>query len=88
MDCRIGCGACCVVPSISSRIPGMPGGKPAFTPCVNFNPETGTCGIWSSPEYPAVCRDFTPTREFCGSTSKEAYGLLAEAEDATSPDSD
>jgi Fe-S-cluster containining protein len=27
MDCRIGCGACCIAPSISSPIPGMPNGK-------------------------------------------------------------
>ncbi|MDW3636530.1 YkgJ family cysteine cluster protein, partial [Vibrio sp. Vb0667] len=24
MDCRLGCGACCIAPSISSPIPGMP----------------------------------------------------------------
>ncbi len=28
MDCRAGCGACCTAPSISSPIPGMPGGNP------------------------------------------------------------
>jgi Fe-S-cluster containining protein len=27
MDCRAGCGACCIAPSISSPIPGMPDGK-------------------------------------------------------------
>jgi hypothetical protein len=27
MDCRPQCGACCVAPSISSPIPGMPHGK-------------------------------------------------------------
>ncbi|HFY5777145.1 TPA: YkgJ family cysteine cluster protein, partial [Salmonella enterica subsp. enterica serovar Typhimurium] len=27
MDCRSGCGACCIAPSISSPIPGMPYGK-------------------------------------------------------------
>ena len=29
MDCRAGCGACCIALSISSPIPGMPAGKPA-----------------------------------------------------------
>ncbi|HNV09555.1 MAG TPA: YkgJ family cysteine cluster protein, partial [Dokdonella sp.] len=29
MSCRSGCGACCIAPSISSPIPGMPNGKPA-----------------------------------------------------------
>ena len=26
--CRPGCGACCIAPSITSPIPGMPDGKP------------------------------------------------------------
>ncbi|MCC6439509.1 MAG: YkgJ family cysteine cluster protein, partial [Rhodanobacteraceae bacterium] len=26
MSCRSGCGACCIAPSISSPIPGMPNG--------------------------------------------------------------
>ncbi|MCF5019628.1 YkgJ family cysteine cluster protein, partial [Pseudomonas lactis] len=29
MKCREGCGACCIAPSISSPLPGMPQGKPA-----------------------------------------------------------
>ena len=29
MDCRRNCGACCIAPSITSPIPGMPQGKPA-----------------------------------------------------------
>ncbi|WP_429347626.1 hypothetical protein [Paraburkholderia sp. Clong3] len=27
--CRPDCGACCIAPSISSPIPGMPNGKPS-----------------------------------------------------------
>jgi hypothetical protein len=27
--CRPGCGACCIAPSITSPIPGMPDGKPS-----------------------------------------------------------
>jgi Fe-S-cluster containining protein len=27
LACRSGCGACCIAPSISSAIPGMPQGK-------------------------------------------------------------
>ena len=34
--CRTGCGACCIAPSISSPIPGMPDGKPAGVPCVQL----------------------------------------------------
>ena len=29
MDCRPGCGACCIAPSINTPLPGMPHGKPA-----------------------------------------------------------
>ena len=32
MPCRDGCGACCIAPSITSPIPGMPHGKPAGMP--------------------------------------------------------
>ena len=36
MDCRSDCGACCIAPSISSPIPGMPNGKPANTRCIHW----------------------------------------------------
>jgi Fe-S-cluster containining protein len=31
INCRLGCGACCIAPSISSAIPGMPKGKAVFS---------------------------------------------------------
>jgi Fe-S-cluster containining protein len=37
MDCRDHCGACCIAPSITSPIPGMPHGKPAGIPCVQLD---------------------------------------------------
>jgi Fe-S-cluster containining protein len=41
MDCRPGCGACCIAPSISSPIPGMPVvdgiSKPAGVRCVQLD---------------------------------------------------
>ena len=36
MDCRPGCAACCIAPSISSPIPGMPHGKPAGVRCIQL----------------------------------------------------
>ena len=36
MQCRAGCGACCIAISISSPIPGMPLGKPAGVRCVQL----------------------------------------------------
>ena len=35
--CREGCAACCIAPSISSPIPGMPNGKPAGVRCVQLD---------------------------------------------------
>ena len=37
MDCRPGCAACCIAPSISSPIPGMPHGKPAGVRCAQLD---------------------------------------------------
>ncbi|MBM3421317.1 MAG: YkgJ family cysteine cluster protein, partial [Bacteroidetes bacterium] len=36
MDCREGCGACCIALDISSSIPGMEGGKPAGMRCIHL----------------------------------------------------
>ena len=36
MDCRPGCGACCIAPSISTPMPGHPRGKAAGVACVNL----------------------------------------------------
>ncbi len=85
MECRPNCGACCVVPSISSPIPGMPDGKPAFTPCVHFDAATKTCTIWMTEEYPEVCKEFTPTPECCGASREEALQLLTNLENLTRP---
>ena len=42
--CRAGCGACCIAPSISSPIPGMPNGKPAGVRCVQLDANNLVCG--------------------------------------------
>src|ERR1035437_518821 len=52
--CRPGCGACCISPSISSAIPGMPMGKPAGVRCVQLDDEN-RFQIFGSSERPAVC---------------------------------
>ena len=36
MECRSGCGACCIAPSISGPLPGMPNGKPAGEHCLQL----------------------------------------------------
>lgn len=84
MDCRPGCGACCVAPSISSPLPGMPGGKPAGARCVNLDAD-GLCRLWGTPDYPAVCRSFRPSAWVCGETAEQALALIAALETATDP---
>jgi len=85
MDCRSGCGACCIAPSISSPIPGMPHGKPAGVKCVQLLPDY-RCALFGQPERPAVCVSLRPTQEMCGANREEALTLLATLEFATAPD--
>ncbi|KSW27304.1 MULTISPECIES: YkgJ family cysteine cluster protein [Pseudomonas] len=82
MQCRAGCGACCVAPSISSPIPGMPGGKPAGVRCVQLD-ERNLCRLFGRPERPAVCAAFDADAEACGSSNEEALRILAEWERIT-----
>jgi uncharacterized protein len=84
MDCRSGCGACCIAPSISSPIPGMPDGKPAGVRCVQLLPDF-RCALWGSPERPAVCESLRPSLAMCGETAGEAMVYLAHLEIATRP---
>ena len=83
-ECRPGCGACCIAPSISSPIPGMPAGKPAGVPCVNLDREF-RCRIFGSPVRPAVCGSLRPSAEMCGSCREEALAFLNELERRTVP---
>ncbi len=83
MECRAGCGACCVAPSISSPIPGMPSGKPAGVRCVQLT-EDNRCLLFGRPERPAVCQSLRPSEEMCGATAEEAYANLIRLERATS----
>ncbi|EAQ99137.1 YkgJ family cysteine cluster protein [Congregibacter litoralis] len=80
MNCRKGCGACCIAPSITSPLPGMPEGKPANTPCVNLDMSTYSCGIWGSSRYPAVCEQFTAQEDVCGDSRQDALKLIGDME--------
>lgn len=82
MQCRAGCGACCIAPSISSPIPGMPGGKPAGVRCVQLS-EDRRCRLFGRPERPKVCGDFTADVQVCGSSDTQALLLLDELEQQT-----
>ena len=84
MDCRAGCGACCIAPSISSPIPGMPDGKPAGVRCVQLD-ERNACRIFGMPGRPAVCVSLRPTASMCGASREDAMRILAAMEIATAP---
>ena len=84
MDCRAGCAACCIAPSISSPIPGMPHGKPAGMPCVQLLPDLG-CAIFGQPQRPAVCASLRPQLAMCGSDRDEALAMLVRLEALTAP---
>jgi Fe-S-cluster containining protein len=84
MPCRPDCGACCIALSISSPIPGMPGGKPAGVRCVHLTFED-RCALYGGPERPAVCAALRPMAEMCGSSREEALAYLAALESATAP---
>lgn len=82
MQCRPGCGACCIAPSISSAIPGMPNGKPAGVRCLHLNADF-LCGIFAQPDRPAVCADFSADPAVCGESAEEAIRLIGWLECAT-----
>ena len=67
------CGACCIAPSISSALPGMPRGKAAGVRCINLDTDN-TCRAYDA--RPPVCRDFSPTEEICGNGFHDAMDGL------------
>ncbi|WP_201262429.1 YkgJ family cysteine cluster protein [Azospira sp. I13] len=84
MECRPGCGACCIAPSISSPIPGMPQGKPAGVRCAQLL-DDNRCAIFGQPERPAVCGGLQPSPEMCGDGQASALAWLNRLEQATRP---
>lgn len=82
LTCRAGCGACCIAPSISSPIPGMPPGKPAGVRCVQLT-DDNRCAIFGRPERPAVCSRLRPELVMCGTDRLQAMKYLQALEAAT-----
>ena len=83
MQCRPGCGACCIAPSISSAIPGMPDGKPAGVRCVQLMDDF-RCAIFNDPARPACCGGLQASVEMCGETREAALVWLERLEHLTS----
>jgi len=84
MDCRPACAACCIAPSISSPIPGMPAGKPAGLRCVQLD-DAARCRLFGRPERPAVCASLAPQPAMCGRTAADAMAWLHRLEAETAP---
>jgi hypothetical protein len=78
MDCRPGCGACCIAPSISSL------GKPAGVPCVHLD-TARRCRLFGRPERPAVCASLQPSPAMCGPDAAHAIRWLTDLERLTTP---
>jgi Fe-S-cluster containining protein len=84
MDCRENCGACCIAPSISSPIPGMPGGKPAGVRCIQLAADN-RCLIFGRADRPSCCSGLQASREMCGEAREEAIRWIDALEQATLP---
>ncbi len=84
MDCRPHCAACCIAPSISTPIPGLPHGKPAGERCLQLD-EEDRCRLFGRPERPAVCASLAPHSEMCGDSKEQALTWLLRLETSTQP---
>ena len=84
MNCRAGCGACCIAPSISTPMPKMPHGKRAGERCAHLLPDLA-CELFGRPERPAVCDGLQPSREMCGTSREQALAWLERMETLTRP---
>ena len=78
MECRPGCGACCIAPSISSL------NKPAGLPCPHLD-EVFRCRLFGQPERPTCCGGLQPSPEMCGDDRNQALAWLSALEQATLP---
>ncbi len=84
MQCRKGCGACCIAPSITTPIPGMPDGKAAGVACIQLD-ENNACKLFGLPSRPAVCLKFQASEEFCGDNNSFALRRISELETESMP---
>lgn len=84
MPCRAGCGACCIAPSITTPLPGMPHGKPAGVRCVQLD-DAMRCRVFGDPQRPAFCGGLQPSAEMCGDSRQQAIAWLDRLERATAP---
>lgn len=74
----MGCGACCIAPSIKAL------NKPAGVRCQHLTDEF-LCAIFGQPERPQACGNFQPEMSTCGASQTEALRLISELETLTAP---
>jgi hypothetical protein len=80
MDCRPGCGACCIAPSITTL------NKAAGDPCRHLDAEL-RCRVFGMPQRPACCSGLKPSVEMCGHDREAALAWLTRLETETTPPS-
>jgi len=86
VECRSGCGACCIALSISTPMPGYPAGKPAGERCLHLDAAL-RCSLYGQPQRPAACDRLRPAPDICGEDREQALQLLHWLEQATMPGS-
>jgi len=84
MQCREGCGACCIAPSISRPYHGMPHGKAAGERCIHLDASL-RCELFGDPRRPRFCTTFAAEPAVCGDNRLQALEILAELEVLTLP---
>lgn len=84
MNCRPHCGACCIAPSITTRIPGLPNGKPAGVRCTQLTDDL-RCAIFGQPERPKCCAGLKVDPEMCGADREYALAWIERLEIETRP---
>lgn len=84
MQCRSGYAACCIAPSISSPMPGLPEGKPAGVACPHLD-AAWRCRLFGKPERPAVCAGFQAEMAICGDSREEAMQIISLLEQVSLP---
>lgn len=82
MECRAGCGACCIAPSIYTPMPNMPHGKKAGERCLNLT-DDNFCSLFGLPERPSFCSAFVAEEVVCGNNQIEAIRLIGWLEGVT-----
>ena len=84
MECRAGCGACCIAPSISPWPPALPAGKPAGVRCPHLTADV-RCALFGSPDRPPTCAGLRPAEDMCGTSAEAAMATLVHWERLTAP---